>query len=127
MNAIAIGSLALALCAAGAAAQASQPGSTASRPHAEAKLDEGLAAVRGHVPVFVRMADQLLPDAAAYPAFCARNRGQKRTELRARTLADLQARAERSFAAVRAAVGSLEAGGHLREVTRFWIVNGFAA
>ncbi|MCC6672662.1 MAG: S8 family serine peptidase, partial [Planctomycetes bacterium] len=42
-------------------------------------------------------------------------------------LADLQARAERSFAAVRAAVGSLEAGGHLREVTRFWIVNGFAA
>lgn len=98
-----------------------------SRPDVAAKLDAGIAGAEATVPVFVRMTDQLLPGAGAYEKFCADHAGSKRSELRPKTIADLQARAERSFAAVRETVDRLQQEDLLRDVARFWIVNGFAA
>ena len=93
----------------------------------ERKLDAGLAGEIGRQPVFVRMADQLLPGAGALEAFAAENRGRGRLELRREVLAALRQKAEASWAKVRERAADLERRGELSEVTRYWIVNGFAA
>src|SRR5262245_12921639 len=98
-----------------------------SRPASARKLDDGIAAAKDKVAVFVRMADQLLRGAGAYEKFCAEHAGAKRSELRARTIQDLHARADRSFAASKDTVDELVKEEALSDVTRFWIVNGFAA
>ena len=77
-------------------------------------------------PVFVRMADQLFPDAAAFPAHCAAHADEPRRALRADALHELRTRADRSWDSVQAKVGELVASHDLAELLRFWIVNGFA-
>jgi subtilisin family serine protease len=109
-----------------AAAQTSRESQT-SQPTPTDKLDADLVGGSGLVPIFVRMTDQLLPGGGSYQTFCREHRTGKRSELRARILADLRRRGERSFAALQQLVGRETERGGLRDVTRFWIVNGFAA
>ena len=103
----------------------SQPAET--WPTASTRLDLGLADAQRPQPVFVRMADQLLPGAGAYDSFCERSANRKRSELRVAVRNDLREREKLAQQALVAQVTALEQAGELRDVTWFWIVNGFAA
>ncbi|MCA8952658.1 MAG: S8 family serine peptidase [Planctomycetes bacterium] len=92
-----------------------------------APCDPALLATDGPHPVFVRMHDQRFARGGEFEASCAAAAHTPRSKLRREAIADLRRRAEQSWADVATAVGELETGGELREVQRFWIVNGFAA
>ncbi|MBK8979825.1 MAG: S8 family peptidase [Planctomycetes bacterium] len=92
-----------------------------------AKLDADLLGGGGRrAPVFVRMAQQLFPDGAAFEAFVAERGGAPRGEVRGWVLGRLRELAAGSWAEVEEPVGKLVAEGHVADVRRFWIVNGFA-
>ena len=91
------------------------------------KLDDGLDDPAARRPVFVRMADQVFPRGGAFEQFCAEHATTPRSQLRRQVLADLRQKSERSWQQVRTAVAELHENGSLRHVTRYWIVNGFAA
>ncbi len=95
-------------------------------PTPPSKLDPALAGRKGMVPLFVRMADQLLPGAGALDAFLAKNRGLPRKNLRRKVLATLKKKAGDSWKEIASFVEDLENRGLLSGVKRFWIVNGFA-
>jgi subtilisin family serine protease len=89
------------------------------------KIDDGLNGALP-VPVFVRMADQLLAGSGDHEAFCHRNAQRRRSELRVEVVKTLRAKAEKSWAAVADLVGQLTMDGGVSEVHRYWIINGFA-
>lgn len=90
------------------------------------KIDDDIGGGRTTHAVFVRMADQLLGDSGDYERFCQQHAGAKRRELRPTIVKDLRARADRSWAKVAKPVAELEQSGEVRDVERFWIINGFA-
>jgi subtilisin family serine protease len=92
----------------------------------DAKIDSGLADVEGHVPIFVRMDDQLFKKGGDYDEFCKQNEDKKRSALRKETLATLKSKADSSWEKTKALVAKLEKDGAIKETVRFWIVNGFA-
>lgn len=89
------------------------------------KLDEGLLGGQSHA-VFVRMADQLIGGGGDYDRFCRENARARRRELRARVVKTLHEKADRAWERVARLVGELQGSGGVRDVERFWIVNGFA-
>ena len=107
------------------AATRPSPASLRSRP--SPRLDVGLETADRPQPVFVRMTDQLLPGAGAFEAFCVANATKKRSELRPRVRADLVTRSRKAREALATTIAELERASELRDVTWFWIVNGFAA
>jgi subtilisin family serine protease len=96
-------------------------------PAAERRCDEGLDAGTQRHQIFVRMRDQLFARGGEYEAFCKEHATAPRSRVREQALADLHARAAKSWAAVADAVADLQRAGDLGSVQRFWIVNGFAA
>lgn len=92
-----------------------------------APCDPGLEESTTPVAVFVRMRSQLFADGLAYPAYCRQHATTARSELRAKALTDLHQNAERSWQGVAATVQELQTAVSLRELQRFWIINGFAA
>lgn len=105
---------------------------TASRPTSAravpvTKLDAGIAGAERPVPVFVRMADQVLPGAGDFERFCAAHAGEPRSVLRATVRQDLQTRSATARKALAETVTELERTHGLSDVTWYWIVNGFAA
>jgi hypothetical protein len=89
------------------------------------KVDSDIGSGRRTYAVFVRMADQLLGDRGDYERFCKEHAGAKRRELRPTILQDLRTRADRSWGRVSNRVAELEKARGLRNVDRYWIVNGF--
>jgi len=75
--------------------------------------------------VFVRMADQLLGGRGAYERFCVEHAGAKRRELRPAIVRTLRAKADRSWGRVATRVAELEKSRKVRDLDRYWIVNGF--
>jgi len=92
-----------------------------------APTDPGLTDATSPQPVFVRMQDQVFARGDAFTAFCRQHATTPRGRLRRETLAALHARADRAYAAIEPTVKRLVAAGKLRQVQRFWIVNGLAA
>ncbi len=90
------------------------------------KLDPELKAPGKHHAIFVRMADQLLPDGAAHPKFCAARAGADRRELRREVLRALKEKSDAAAKRLGPLLGKLEKAGALKSTARFWIVNGFA-
>lgn len=90
------------------------------------KLDESLVSFQDSQPVFVRMEDQLLKQAGDYAAFCLENDLKPRSEVRKQVLQTLKTKAEDSWARIKDKLSALEAKGQVKEMARFWIVNGFA-
>lgn len=90
------------------------------------KLDAGLDAGEGAQPVFVRMDTQLFKKAGDFEKFCAENDKKPRSATRKPVLEALHRNADNSWKAVESSVGELEKGGHVDNVQRFWILNGFA-
>ncbi|MCB9877248.1 MAG: S8 family serine peptidase [Planctomycetes bacterium] len=107
------------LCALGAAAAQTPAASVAP---CDAVLRDGARAR----PVFVRMKAQLFAKGGDYEAWCADHHDAARRETRREVLARLHRDADDSWLAVRDEVEALEAAGELRELQRFWIVDGFA-
>lgn len=92
----------------------------------DARIDTGLADVTGHVPVFVRMEDQVFNKGGDFEAFCKANEDKKRSALRKEMLTSLKSKADASWEKTRSLVDKLEKEGAIKETVRFWIVNGFA-
>ena len=93
---------------------------------APGKLDPALEGRKGSLPLFVRMADQILPQAGALGAFIEKNGNRPRRELRREVLAALESKADSSWRKIAPLVKDLGKKGLLSGVKRFWIVNGFA-
>src|SRR5438105_803644 len=93
---------------------------------ADAKLDETLDLRGSFQPVFVRLDDQLFRGAGEFEAFCHTHDRDRRSDLRRYVTQTLRERADRSWDSIREKLAALEAAGQVKEVTRFWVVNGFA-
>lgn len=92
-----------------------------------APCDSGLDKSEAPTAIFVRMRDQLFADGSAYPAYCKQHATTKRSQLRAANLASLHKRADDSWQQVARQITKLRESGSLRDLQRFWIINGFAA
>jgi len=92
-----------------------------------APVDPGLETAAAAEPVFVRFRDQLFALGGEFEDYCREHATAPRSRLRREALADLHRRAERSWAAVAGDVEAMQRGGALRQLQRYWIVNGFAA
>ena len=91
----------------------------------EGKLDDGVGR-EGLQPVFVRMTKQLFARGGQYETFCQKNSDRKRGKLRREVLDTLKRNSDESWKAVAATVKKLQSNGGVRDVQRYWIVNGFA-
>jgi subtilisin family serine protease len=91
----------------------------------EDKLDDGVGR-EGLQPVFVRMTRQLFARGGEYETFCQKNASRKRGELRREVLDTLKRNSDESWKAIAATVKNLQSDGGVRDVQRYWIVNGFA-
>jgi len=76
--------------------------------------------------IFVRMGDQLFRKGGDYEAFCQKNRGRGRLALRKQVLALLRQKSDTSWLPLEPVVKKLQDGGELKDLQRYWIVNGFA-
>lgn len=92
----------------------------------DSKLDADLEDADRLYPVFVRMTDQLIGKAGDYEKFCANNGKKKRSELRSFVLKTLRDKSETSWKKIAADVEKLSRDGQVKNVERYWIVNGFA-
>jgi subtilisin family serine protease len=90
------------------------------------KMDAGLESGTEMRPIFVRMEGQLFKKAGDFERFCKENETKPRSAVRKAVLGDLHRNADASWSKIKDLVGQLEAKGGLRDVQRFWIVNGFA-
>ncbi|MGE3807743.1 MAG: S8 family serine peptidase, partial [Gemmataceae bacterium] len=99
---------------------------TAAAEDAGGKLDDGLDGLDKKYAVFVRMEDQLFKKGGDFEKFCADNSKARRSEMRRRVLETLRTKADASWQQVAGKVKALEKDGSVQDVTRFWIVNGFA-
>ncbi len=93
---------------------------------ASEKLDDGLDQLDRQYPIFVRAEDQLFRKAGDYEAFCKEHDGQKRSELRKQVLATLREKSDSSWKAMAEPLDQLKKEGGVKNVQRYWIVNGFA-
>jgi len=92
---------------------------------AEEKLDDGVG-TEGLQPVFVRMTRQLFSRGGEYETFCGKNTGRKRGELRREVIEGLKRNSDESWKALAPTIKKLQSDGGVRDVQRYWIVNGFA-
>lgn len=92
----------------------------------DSKLDDGLDEDSRSYAVFVRMRDQLLGHRGDYERFCREHQKEKRSEVRKLVLSRLREKSESSFAEIQETVRALQKNKEIRDLTRFWIVNGFA-
>ncbi len=91
------------------------------------KLDRGIDGDQTTMlPVFVRMSDQLLPRGGDYEAFARDHQNDRRSQLRRYVLRSLREKERRSWEHAAGLVEELTRSRQVREVERFWIVNGFA-
>ena len=92
----------------------------------ESRIDAGLDDVDKSYPVFVRMTDQLIRGAGDYEKFCAAHQKDRRSQLRQFVLKTLREKSDSSWQKVAREVEQLTRDGQVKNVERFWIVNGFA-
>lgn len=102
------------------------PGDAARATADESRIDAGLDDADKSYPVFVRMADQLITGAGEYEKFCVAHQRQKRSQLRQLVLKTLREKSDSSWQKVAREVEQLVRDGQVKNVERFWIVNGFA-
>jgi len=91
----------------------------------QTRLDQGISGIQDH-EVFVRMADQLFVTAVDYPAFCRENTDKRRGELRKQVIAELRQKANNSWQQIHSKVKELEKNESIRDLKRYFVVNGFA-
>lgn len=92
-----------------------------------APCDDGLDRSPTPQPVFVRMQNQLFALGGEYEDFCRDHATTPRSLLRRQMLRDLHARADASWLQLQQPLAALQHSGELRQLQRYWIVNGFAA
>ncbi len=92
----------------------------------QGKLDDGLTRAAQHYPVFVRADDQLFRKAGDYEAFCEKHGGDKRSEMRTLVVKTLREKSDSSWQSLAKAIVELKKTGGIKNVERYWIVNGFA-
>ena len=99
----------------------------ASTDSPNSKLDDGIAGKENFVAIFVRSEDQLLPGAGEYEKFCkSQDDNIERRALRKEIIKTLQQKADRSYGSMSEQVEQLVSAGEIKNVQRYWIVNGFA-
>ena len=80
----------------------------------------------GFIPVFVRMSDQLITRAGDYERLSFEYAGNSRSENHQQVLSSLHKKAKDSWELVSGKVRKLSGQGKVRNLKRFWIVNGFS-
>jgi subtilisin family serine protease len=90
------------------------------------KVDKGLDQAEKTYPVFVRMEDQLFRKGGDYEKFCKDHQNDRRSAVRKLVLQTLRDKSDRSWEKIKGRIEQLEAGGEVKSLVRFWIVNGFA-
>ena len=91
------------------------------------KIDSQIEKDSQFVAIFVRAEDQMFNGAGDYERFCDEQPpSAKRLKLRKRVIKTLQKKAKSSFAKMRRKLERLVADGQIRNLQRYWIVNGFA-
>lgn len=99
----------------------------AEADRAEPGCDPELRDLAGTTAIFVRMKRQLFDDGASFVQYCRDHATSPRSSLRKANLSRLRELADQSWRDVGDRIATLEREGSLANVTRFWIVNGFAA
>ena len=93
----------------------------------DSKLDDQVGKGDQFVAIFVRMEDQMFANGGDYERFCAeQSKKPKRLELRKQVIKTLQSKANKSFTKLGPTLLKLMSDGELRNIQRYWIVNGFA-
>lgn len=100
--------------------------SSAAAHAADDKFDSDLKDADEVYPVFVRMEDQIIRKAGDYEKFCKDHQADRRRDLRTWVLKTLKEKSEASWKAISGDVEKLTNDGAIRNLERFWIVNGFA-
>jgi len=96
-------------------------------PPIDAKLDRGIDGEKTTMlPVFVRMSDQLFRSGGDYAAFARNHENDRRGKLRRYVLSSLREKGRQSWEEAAPLVKELTRNEQIRDVERFWIVNGFA-
>ncbi|MFM9873901.1 MAG: S8 family peptidase [Fimbriimonadaceae bacterium] len=90
------------------------------------KLDTGITDSKEMQPIFVRMESQLFKKGGDYEQFCNANDEQPRSKLHSSILKTLHRNADQSWNQVKDQVDELTTKGEIRDVHKFWIVNGFS-
>ena len=91
------------------------------------KLDGLLGEEDKKTAVFVRMRDQLFDEGENYEQFCVEQPpATKRLELRNQVIQQLKQKSDESYMSASEVVKRLKAAGKIRNLKRYWIVNGFA-
>lgn len=114
------------LLAAGFLPLTAQNLSTEKVAEKEIWIDPSIKPDNGSARIVVWFTDQFLGSGDSYLNRVKEFQGEKRTELRAKVIATLKALNDQSFVQVEEAINQLEESGHLNNLTRHWIVNGFS-
>jgi serine protease AprX len=92
-------------------------------PLAQQKLDFGLAAGEQRHAVFVRFEEQLFRSAEDFPKWCEEHQDAKRLPLRKQVIAQLRKANDAAWTKLQESYSDWQ---KLRNVQRYWVVNGFA-
>ena len=91
------------------------------------KIDPSINLNRsGFIPVFVRMSDQLITRAGEYERLSVAYSGNSRSENNQQVLSLLQKKSKDSWELVSRKINKLSGQEKVRNLKRFWIVNGFS-
>ena len=91
------------------------------------KVDEAIDLKKeSFFPVFVRMSDQLVGRAGEYENLCRERSVKSRAQNRKEVLSLLRDKADKSWGNFEKTADTLVKKGEIRNLNRFWIVNGFS-
>ena len=91
------------------------------------KIDEAIDLKKeSFIPVFVRMSDQVIGRAGEYEKLCRERSVKSRAQNRKEVLSLLRDKADKSWGNFEKTADALVKKGEIRNLRRFWIVNGFS-
>ena len=91
------------------------------------KIDEAIDLKKqSFFPIFVRMSDQVVGRAGEYEKLCRERSGKPRSQNRKEVLSLLRDKAYKSWKKIGKTADVLLEKGEIRNLRRFWIVNGFS-
>ena len=91
------------------------------------KIDEAIDLKKqSFFPIFVRMSDQVVGRAGEYEKLCRERSGKPRSQNRKEVLSLLRGKADKSWEKIGKTADVLLEKGEIRNLRRFWIVNGFS-
>ncbi len=89
-------------------------------------IDPALESINGSQPIVVWFDEQFLGQGDSFQKRTTEFKGQKRSDLRSRVIQTLKQLSENTIAQIAIDLRSLEQAGHVSDIKRHWIINGFS-